>query len=69
MVGTRAVTSLACARVCVQRVSRTARRVLQADRWGWDIMRHMGIAEMGVVVLFIIAVALAVWWAVVSLRR
>ncbi len=36
---------------------------------GWGIMRYMGVVEIGVVVLFIIAVALAVWWAVVSLRR
>ena len=32
-------------------------------------MRCMGIVEIGVVVLFLIALALAVWWVVVSLRR
>ena len=29
---------------------------------------YMGIVEIGVIVLFIVAVALAVWWAVVRLR-
>ena len=33
------------------------------------ILICMGMAEIGVVVIFIIAVALAVWWVVVSLRR
>ena len=31
-------------------------------------MHYMGIVEIGVIVLFIVAVALAVWWAVVRLR-
>ena len=31
-------------------------------------MRYMSIVEMGVVLVFIIAVALAAWWAVVRLR-
>ena len=35
---------------------------------GWGIIRHMGIVEIGVIVIFIVAVALAVWWAVVRLR-
>ena len=35
----------------------------------WSIMHHLGIAEIGMIVLFIIGVVLAVWWAVVSLRR
>ena len=35
---------------------------------GWGIMRYMGIVEIGVIVVFIVAVALAVWWTVVRLR-
>jgi hypothetical protein len=31
-------------------------------------MHYMGIVEIGVIVVFIVAVALAVWWAVVRLR-
>ena len=31
-------------------------------------MHYMGIVEIVVIVLFIVAVALAVWWAVVRLR-
>ena len=34
----------------------------------WGIMHHMGIVEIGVVLIFIVAVALAVWWVVVRLR-
>ncbi len=35
---------------------------------GWGIMHHVGIVEMGVIAVFIVAVALAVWWVVVRLR-
>jgi methionyl-tRNA formyltransferase len=34
----------------------------------WGIMHYMGIVETGVVLIFIVAVALAVWWVVVRLR-
>ena len=35
---------------------------------GWGIMRHMGIVELGMVVLFLVAVALAAWWVATRLR-